>query len=78
MELSSALYQLITMTNEDNVIKELPHLKLKSGECIFSEGEKGDFAYIIEEGVVEISTVVNGRYTILNTLKAGELFGELA
>jgi EAL domain-containing protein (putative c-di-GMP-specific phosphodiesterase class I) len=50
----------------------------QAGECIFREGETGDFAYIIEEGEVEISTLINGTKTVLNILKCGSMFGELA
>lgn len=56
----------------------LPKRHLKAGECLFSEGENGDFAYIIDEGEIEIATVINDQYTVLNTLKFGSMFGELA
>lgn len=55
------------------------NLTLKAGECIFQEGEKGDVAYIIEEGEVEISTISHdNQRLILNILKSGDMFGELA
>lgn len=57
---------------------KLPKRYFKAGECLFSEGDKGDFAYIIDYGQIEISTVINGKYTILNILEIGNMFGELA
>jgi CRP-like cAMP-binding protein len=45
-----------------------------AGQKIFSEGEAGDRAYLIQEGSVEISK--NGL--VLATLGRGELFGEMA
>jgi EAL domain-containing protein (putative c-di-GMP-specific phosphodiesterase class I) len=55
-----------------------PKLHLRQGECLFKEGDNGDFAYIIDQGLIEISTVIEGKYTVLNTLQTGSLFGELA
>ncbi|MGB2924404.1 MAG: EAL domain-containing protein [Limnothrix sp.] len=49
-----------------------------AGEFIFKEGDVGDYAYIIEEGAVDISTVIDGKPVILNVLKQGIMFGELA
>ena len=48
------------------------------GEVIFREGEAGDVAYIVEEGRVEISSLVNGRKHVMAVLGAGDLFGEMA
>lgn len=45
-----------------------------AGQKIFSEGEDGDRAYLIQEGSVEI--LKNGL--VLGTLSRGELFGEMA
>ncbi|OKH12007.1 EAL domain-containing protein [[Limnothrix rosea] IAM M-220] len=49
-----------------------------AGEFIFREGDPGDYAYIIEEGEVEISTVIDDKPVVLNVLKQGIMFGELA
>jgi EAL domain-containing protein (putative c-di-GMP-specific phosphodiesterase class I) len=57
---------------------QLPKSYFKAGECLFSEGDKGDFAYIIDYGKIEISTIINGKNTILNILEPGDMFGELA
>ena len=57
---------------------KLPRRHLKSGECLFREGDPGDFAYIIDQGEMEISTFIDGQYTVLSTLSPGSMFGELA
>jgi EAL domain-containing protein (putative c-di-GMP-specific phosphodiesterase class I) len=51
---------------------------LRAGEEIFKEGDKGKFAYIVEEGEIEIWTIIRGERFTLNVLGAGSLFGELA
>ncbi len=38
----------------------------------------GNFADIIEQGIVEIFTLFDHQKTVLNTLQEGNIFGELA
>lgn len=45
-----------------------------AGQKIFSEGDRGDRAYLIQSGSVDIIK----NEMPLATLKAGELFGEMA
>ncbi|BAQ61215.1 diguanylate cyclase/phosphodiesterase with PAS/PAC sensor [Geminocystis sp. NIES-3708] len=67
------------MSKKYDFAQQFPNQTRKAGECIFEEGEKGEFAYIIDEGEVEISTIsADNKKIILNILKAGDLFGELA
>ena len=47
----------------------------KAGGVIFDFGEKSDDLYLIQSGSVEI---VSREGPVLGTLKAGELFGEMA
>ena len=48
------------------------------GSNIFSEGEVGDCAYVIESGTIEISALRQGKKMLLAELREGELFGEMA
>ncbi|MGI0479685.1 EAL domain-containing protein [Geminocystis sp. CENA526] len=67
------------MNQEYDIENQFLNRTLTTGECIFQEGDKGDFAYIIEQGEVEISTVTpENERIILNTLMPGDMFGELA
>jgi CRP-like cAMP-binding protein len=54
-------------------------LLLKPGEVLFSEGDLGDYAYMVDEGTIKVSRHdISGCELILATLEQGELFGELA
>ena len=54
-------------------------MDFKQGQTIFNQGEKGDFAYLIESGKVEIfHTKKNDQEVHLAFLGEGELFGEMA
>ncbi|MEM8610902.1 MAG: EAL domain-containing protein [Cyanobacteria bacterium P01_H01_bin.105] len=54
----------------------LKHFKV--GEVIFSEGDPGDSAYIIESGRVEIAVSVDGQLFPLHVLTSGDVLGEMA
>jgi CRP-like cAMP-binding protein len=45
---------------------------------LFSEGSKGDEAYILTEGKVEISSSVDGRKKVFAVLQPVAMFGEMA
>lgn len=52
--------------------------KYRDGQTIFEEGSHGDWVYIIESGEVELIKSLYGRDTVIETLGAGEIFGEIA
>jgi CRP-like cAMP-binding protein len=47
-------------------------------KIIFAEYEIGDSLYIIQEGTVKITKIMEGNEIILAILKRGEIFGEMA
>lgn len=52
--------------------------RFKAGTKIFREGEPGTYAYLIEQGKVEISAATKGTKIEITTLGPGEMFGEMA
>lgn len=48
------------------------------GERIFREGETGSCAYVIQEGLVEISRGDGDKTHVLGTIGKGGIFGEMA
>ena len=52
--------------------------KYSDGQVIFKEGTHGDWLYIVEDGCVEISRIVNNNKILIATFKEGEIFGEVA
>ncbi|MDH5354048.1 MAG: EAL domain-containing protein [Gammaproteobacteria bacterium] len=49
-----------------------------AGEFLFKEGDRADFAYIIESGSVEISHQIGDRKLVLSKLGEGDVLGEMA
>lgn len=50
----------------------------QDGQIIFKEGANGDWIYVVEEGEVEISKNVGGQRVVVETLKEGDVFGDMA
>ena len=57
------------------LVMNMVRMPFKAGEVIFDFGEKSDDRYLIHSGSVEI---VSREGLVVATLKAGELFGEMA
>lgn len=58
---------------------ELEIRSFKSGDIVFKQGKTGDEAYIVKEGMVEITKETDqGAAMVLNTLKQSKMFGEMA
>ena len=49
-----------------------------AGHSIFKEGDIGQKAYLIERGVVSITSVRNGQFKEVARLGEGDMFGEIA
>ena len=52
-------------------------LRFEPGEVIIRENDTGDSAYLIEDGVVEVSREADGGRVVLAELGRGEIFGEM-
>ncbi len=59
-------------------IPELEHAVFPGGTLIFDDGDKGDIAYIVIDGMVEISKAAGGERVILGVVEDGGMFGEMA
>lgn len=53
-------------------------VSLPAGEELFAEGSRGEEAYVIQEGELEIIKTSSGRDVLLAVRKTGEVIGEMA
>ena len=59
----------------DSLINKIEIIKIQPNTNIYKEGEKGDYFYLIKQGLIQItSNQMNGK----RFYKAGDTFGELA
>ena len=57
---------------------ELNRVIYDGGQQIFKDGDEGDCAYLIEEGVVEIFVMDQGKECRIGLMGKGEMFGEVS
>jgi len=64
---------------EDTMFQVASYETFQDGQVIFQEGANGDWIYVVEEGEVEISKKApDGQKVIIEVLKPGDIFGEMA
>lgn len=58
----------------------MPNLRieLNQGDVLFKEGDKPDFAYLIESGEIQVQAENQGETIYLGVLNNGDLLGEMA
>jgi CRP-like cAMP-binding protein len=75
------LIPLFSHLAEDAFIKVLGSLKLRrctDGHSIIVEGQEGDSFFMLADGVVQVSKMLDGKETVLAHLHQGAVFGEMA
>ncbi len=72
------LFQDLPETDLSRLAGMLEVVHLAPGEALFQEGERGDRAYIVESGEVEIVKTAGGRQVLLAVRGSGSLIGEMA
>ena len=76
--LSSKAVQMLPRGHVDQIFKNLEPLYVNAGDEIITEGDSGDYCYIIVKGSVEVFKCGADGENKVATLEAGALFGENA
>lgn len=59
--------------------KILDRVVIAEGTAVFNEGDRGDRAYVVQDGMIEISRNDDyGNPVVLGTVEKGGIFGEMA
>jgi CRP/FNR family cyclic AMP-dependent transcriptional regulator len=56
----------------------VPIVKFNAGDTILSEGDKGETAFLILKGSVEVAVGAEDKARVVGKLDAGEVFGEMS
>lgn len=76
--LKSKAVQMLPRGHIDQLFKNLEPLDVKAGEEIITEGEAGDYCYVIVSGEAEVYKCAAEGEELVATLGEGSLFGEHA
>jgi CRP-like cAMP-binding protein len=52
--------------------------QVRKGSILFKQGDRGDAAFLVTDGIIGIYREAEGQKTPLATIRQGELFGEMA
>ena len=77
--LSSATFSKLPPANANQMLAKLESIPVKAHQVIITQGEPGDYYYLIREGIASVARKDEaGKTTIINELAAGDQFGEEA
>lgn len=62
----------------NDVLRAIEPRSMRAGQRLFSQGDAGDCAYVVQSGTVEIFTEADGHEVAITTIGAGEVLGELS
>jgi len=69
----------LAQSEAEQLVEQSQTRSFPAGAILFSEGDQGESMYVIKEGDVKVyASDENGKEVILQFLRAGDFFGELA
>lgn len=77
--LSSTTFAKLPPANANQMLARMEKIDVKANQVVITQGETGDFYYLVREGTATIAKKdPSGTTTIVNELTAGDQFGEEA
>ncbi|MFT7246606.1 MAG: CRP-like cAMP-binding protein [Candidatus Azotimanducaceae bacterium] len=74
--LSSPLFEFIPPTNIQTLFSKFEEQKYDAGDVVITQGEPGDFFYVIQTGTVKVERSMGNKTQLQAELKAGDNFGQ--
>ena len=74
--LSSPLFEFIPPANIQTLFSKFEEIRYKSGDVVITQGETGDYFYVIQAGRAKVERSAGGKTAVLAELKAGDNFGQ--
>lgn len=72
------LFAKLSAQDLSDLSQLISQVTLKANQVLFNEGDKGDRAYIIQEGEIEVFKDVGDEEIVLGVLKSGQIVGEMS
>lgn len=74
--LSSPLFQLVPPANIAAMFESFEKIQKAAGEAVVTQGERGDYFYVIRGGTARVEQTIGGDTRVLAKLGVGATFGE--
>ena len=74
--LSSPLFEFIPPTNIQTLFSKFEEQKFDAGDVVISQGESGDYFYVIQSGTVKVERSAGEKTQLQAELKPGDNFGQ--
>jgi CRP-like cAMP-binding protein len=76
--LRSGSFAQLPVAHIDELLKRFERVRITRGNVVISEGDEGDYYYVVESGRFQVERMVGGARVVLAELKSGDAFGEEA
>lgn len=74
----SFMFAALEAKDMDIVLKAMKECVFSAGTKVITEGENGDFLFVIEKGNLECIKTIGGEDKVVKVVNEGDVFGELA
>lgn len=74
--LSSPLFEFIPPANIQTLFSKFEEVKYQAGDVVITQGEQGDYFYVIQAGRAKVERTAGGKSAVLAELKPGDNFGQ--
>ncbi len=72
------LFSALSAEELNDILRAVKPMSLTPGQRLFTQGDAGDAAYIIQSGNIEVFAESDGEDLAITTMSTGEVLGELA
>lgn len=72
------LFSSLSADELNDILRAVQPMNLTAGQRLFSQGDAGDAAFIIQSGSIEVFAESGGEEIAITTMGSGEVLGELA
>jgi len=76
--LKSFMFSHLEKKDMETIIMAMEEVTIKAEEKVITEGDDGDFLFVIETGSLECIKEIEGTDKVVKTCDPGDVFGELA
>jgi len=74
----SFMFNELEPNDMETILLAMKEVKFTADQKVITEGEDGDYLFVVEEGSLDCIKVVNDAEKVVKTCSVGDVFGELA